>query len=96
MATSFIRTGGCSTSREGLVQETGLPLDMVTRGASDWRCTMVWADEDGDATTEARAKAAMDELNAEAERLAPDSGAAYPPDVFLANSKLPQWVGCPR
>ena len=86
----------CAGTTGSVIQESSLRLDLVTRATSDWGCVMVWANEDGDRSTERTARNAMSALNAEATRLAPQSGAAYPPDVFLSNSRRSDWVGCQR
>ncbi|MEO5982992.1 MAG: hypothetical protein ABIQ13_11805 [Pedococcus sp.] len=96
VAHGYAKDGQCAGTSQGLVQEDGLRLDLVTRATSDWGCELLWADEDGRNADKAKARATMEALNTEAVRLAPDSGAGYPPDTFLANSKLPEWVGCPR
>jgi hypothetical protein len=58
----------------------------------------VWADEDGDRAAAATARHRMIDLDAAARRLSTLEGTVgtQDPDVFLANSKLPQWVGCTR
>ena len=94
VAAAEVRSAGCGTTPEGTQQATSLRLSIVSMAASDWGCSLVRADRDSDSTREQAARRAMNRLNAEARRLAPDSGAAYPPDTFLANSRRADFTGC--
>lgn len=94
VAAAEVKNAECGTTSEATQQATSLRLSIVSRATSDWGCSLVWADQAGDTTREQVARQAMNQLNAEAKRLAPDSGAAYPPDTFLANSRRPDFTGC--
>ena len=94
VAAAEVKNAECGTTPEATQQTTSLRLSIVSMAASDWGCSLVWADRARDATREQVARQAMNQLNAEARRLAPDSGAAYPPDTFLANSRRPDFSGC--
>jgi hypothetical protein len=96
VAAAEVTGAACDTTAEGTQQETSLRLSIVVLATSDWGCSLVWANRESDATGEHAARQAMNELNAEAKRLAPDSGAAYPPDTFLANSRRSDFTGCAR
>jgi hypothetical protein len=94
VAAAEVKSAGCGTTPEGTQQATSLRLSIVSLATSDWGCSLVRADRDSDSTREQAARRAMNQLNAEARRLAPDSGAAFPPDTFLANSRRPDFTGC--
>jgi hypothetical protein len=98
VARSYTSGGACPAPGEGTVQDSSLRLDLLARASADWGCTLVWADEDGDSTTASSARRQMLALDARARRLSSLDGAVgtQDPDTFLANSKLPQWVGCRR
>jgi hypothetical protein len=98
MAATSVAHGECATTTEGVVQETSLRGELLARASGDWGCTLVWATEDGDRAAAAAARRQMLDLDAKARRLSSIEGTVgtQDPDVFLANSRLPQWVGCRR
>lgn len=79
-------------------QVTSLRLELLAVASADWGCTLVWATEDGRAADARRARTAMLDVDAAARRISSIEGTVgtQDPDIFLANSRLPQWVGCPR
>jgi hypothetical protein len=96
VAAAEVKGAECGTTTEATQQATSLRLSIVVMATSDWGCSLVWANRESDTTGEHLARQAMNELNAEAKRLAPDSGAAYPPDTFLASSRRSDFTGCAR
>lgn len=94
VAAAEVQSAECGTTPEGTQQATDLRLSIVSMATSDWGCSLVWANRASNTTREHVARQAMNQLNAEAKRLAPDSGAAYPPDTFLANSRRSDFTGC--
>lgn len=97
-ARQYTSDGTCSPGVTGTVQETSLRVGMLSSASGDWGCSLVWADQDHDRTAATRARQVMVKLDSEARRLSPQEGSVgtWDPDVFLANSRLPQWVGCKR
>lgn len=97
-AGSWVGAQGCAPGQVGLVQETALRLGLLARSSGDWGCTLVWADRDGDGAAEASARSAMTAIDTRARELATLEGTTgtSDPDVFLANSRLPQFTGCRR
>jgi hypothetical protein len=89
---------GCTPSAQADTQATNLRLDLLAAASADWGCTLVWATEDGRATQARAARTAMLDLDRAARKISTIEGTVgtQDPDVFLANSRLPQWVGCPR
>lgn len=98
VAASSTDPGSCDTGRVGTTQATSLRLDLLARASADWGCVLVWADRDRDSTTGAGARSAMRAIDARAHALSPVDGSTgtWDPDTFLANSRLPQFVGCAR
>lgn len=98
VASTYVAHGDCAATTEGTVQESSLRGELLARASSDWGCTLVWATEDGDRTAASGARHQMLDLDARARRLSTIEGTVgtQDPDVFLANSRLPQWVGCKR
>jgi hypothetical protein len=96
VAKGYTSDVACSHTTEGTVQDTGLRLDLLARASADWGCALVWADEDGNRAAMHRARKQMLDVDSAARRLSTVEGAVgtQDPDVFLANSRLQQWVGC--
>ncbi|WP_460934164.1 hypothetical protein [Phycicoccus ginsengisoli] len=90
--------GSCATARAGYVQATSLQSDLITQANDDWGCSLVWAARDGDPKGAATARAAMLALAAEEERITTIEGTngIQSPDVFLSNSRRPDFTGCQR
>jgi hypothetical protein len=97
-AREWSESGDCTPGQQGLVQETGLRLGLLSRASADWGCTLVWATRDGDRPAAASARSTMLSIDARAHRLSPVEGSVstWDPAVFLANSRLPQFTGCAR
>lgn len=96
VAEAEVKGAECGTTPEATQQATSLRLSIVSLATSDWGCSLVWANRASDTTREQVARTAMNQLNAEVTRLAPGSGAAYPPDTFLANSRRSDFTGCAK
>ncbi len=96
VATVEAKGAGCGTTTVAAQQASSLRLSIVVLATSDWGCSLVWANRAGDTKREQVARKTMNQLNAEATHLAPDSGAGYPPDTFLANSRRSDFTGCAR
>ncbi|NNM47312.1 hypothetical protein [Knoellia koreensis] len=98
LAEQWAAGAGCAPSAQADMQSTSLRLDLLAAASADWGCALVWATEDGRTAQARTARTAMLDLDAAARRLATIEGSVgtQDPDTFLANSRLPQWVGCPR
>jgi hypothetical protein len=96
VAATEVTGAQCDTTPEGTQQASSLRLSLVTMATADWGCSLVRAHRAGDGAQEQVARQAMIRMNEEATRLAPGSGAGYPPDTFLANSRRPDFTGCTR
>ena len=59
---------------------------------------LVWADRDRERATEASARTTMLALDERARDTSATEGSTgtWDPDVFLANSRLPEFTGCAR
>ncbi|EAQ00757.1 hypothetical protein JNB_11299 [Janibacter sp. HTCC2649] len=91
--------GGCEGTSSGTFQASQVALSYIAQAHNDWGCAYVWATEDGDTAGARTAHDGMNTLTQAADRIAPTPGThgvGISPETFLANSKLPQWVGCKR
>lgn len=97
-ARQWVDPGGCAPAQVGTVQETDLRLGLLSLSSHDWGCTLVWSTADGDTAAAARARSTMEAIRSRSESIATIEGTvgAVDPDVFLANSRLPQFTGCER
>jgi hypothetical protein len=97
-AGQWVGPGSCAPQQQGLVQDSTLRLDLLAAASGDWGCALVWADRDGERDVEAGARTAMRGLEVRARSLSAVEGSVgtWDPDVFLDNSRLPQFTGCER
>ncbi len=98
VARGYTHDGSCTGTRQGIVQETSLRVELLSAASGDWGCSLVRAGEDHDASAASDARRVMGGLDAQARRLSPQEGSVgtWDPDNFLRISKDPKFVGCKR